>query len=157
MKSLLKIIFFVFLSVSLCGQDIPRKNIISIDGKEFSQQELSNGIVVFLASSLTCGYCLNEIPFFNHLAETYAEQKNIHFVVLLDNKRRYIEEYKSKDNLFYNQYWTVIPESFSYIKKIWKKKTFPEYHVFINGKLDKSFAYANNITRQEILDYLKSL
>lgn len=157
MKSLSKVILFVFFSINLLGQDIPKKSITSIDSKEYTQQELSNGIVVFLVSSLTCGYCLNEIPFFNHLAKTYAEQKNIRFIVLLDNKSKYINEYKSNYNLFYNQYWIIIPGSLAYIKKIWKKKTFPEYHIFINGELKESFAYANKITRQEVSDYLKSL
>lgn len=157
MKSLSKTIFFVFLSINLLGQDIPKNSIISLDSKEYTQEELSNGIVVFLVSSLTCGYCLNEIPFFNHLAETYTKQENIRFIVLLENKSKYINEYKSNDNLFYNQYWTIIPKSLPYIKKIWQKKTFPEYHIFINGKLKKSFAYANKITRQGVSDYLKSL
>ena len=157
MKALSKTIILICLSSSLLGQSIPKNSIFCLEGKEYTKQELSEGTGLFLVSSLTCGFCLNEIPFYNHIAETYSTSKNIRFVVLLDNNQKYINEYKSLGKLFYNEHWIVSSKSMSYIKKIWIKKTFPEYHIYINGKFKKSFAYANDETRKALTEYLKSL
>ncbi|MDY0282275.1 MAG: hypothetical protein RBR35_17140 [Salinivirgaceae bacterium] len=44
-----------------------------------------------------------------------------------------------------------------YTRKIWKEKVFPEYHVFFNGELIKSFAFSNKDTREEVYNFLKNI
>ncbi len=58
---------------------------------------------------------------------------------------------------FYNAKWILVPQSMKNIRRMWQEKVFPEFHVFENGKIVKSFAYSNKTTRRAIYDYLKTL
>ncbi len=79
------------------------------------------------------------------------------FVVLLENDAEYIQEFKRSNSAFYNEKWIVIPNGLKYSKKIWKEKVFPEYHIFFNGVLIRSFAYSNANTRAEINNFFKNI
>lgn len=151
----LLLLFVINVSVILHSQNLPKYTLTDLNKVTYTSDQLSKDSVLFLVSSLTCGYCLRELPFYNHLTEKYSTKMK--FVVLLENDAEYIQEFKRSNSAFYNEKWIVIPNGLKYSKKIWKEKVFPEYHIFFNGVLIRSFAYSNANTRAEINNFFKNI
>lgn len=149
------VLLFTLISLAVSAQFFSNKTITEINGEEYLLEDLYEEDVVFLIASLTCGYCLMEIPFYNQLSENFSHK--LKFVVLLENNTKYVEGYMESGKPFYDQNWIVTPQSMRTIRRMWKKKVFPEYHIYSKGKLIKSFAYSNKKTREEVYAFLKNL
>lgn len=154
-KLLAVLLLLTFITSVAFAQSFPKKSITDIKGNEYLVDDLCENKVIFLIASLTCGYCLMEIPFYNQLSKNFSHK--LKFVVLLENKTKYVDGYIDSKETFYNQNWIIIPKSMRTIRRIWKKKVFPEYHIYSNGKLVKSFAYSNKETREEVYSFLENL
>ena len=150
-----KIIIVLALLLSIIGNDksLPEISLTDINGNVISKAELEKENVFFLIASLKCGYCLKDIKYYNALINKYSRLTDFKFIVLLENDKNYIENFK-KTNEFINEKWTVIPSAEKYYTKIWKEELFPEYIIFKKGKLDKSFAFSNLQTMKRIKNYL---
>lgn len=132
--------------VALIDQDI-----VTLNGTIISKSILEQESVFFLVVSLHCGYCIRDISFYNELSKN--SKKDIHFIALFEDDSSYINKYKANKK-FLNDRWTVIPSAGFYYEKIWIKGLFPEYLIYENGELRKSFAFSNKLTRNHIKLYL---
>lgn len=113
----------------------------------------STETVVVLIASLQCGYCIKDIPYNNGLAEKY-KTTNRKFILLLEEKADAIVSnpfYKNISNV-----WMVVPDASMFYSMFWKKKIFPEVHIFYHGKLKKSFVSASSKTKERLENYLSS-
>jgi thiol-disulfide isomerase/thioredoxin len=149
-------ILFILISQSgSVAQELPHSDLVDRYGKIYTEKELSENNVFFLVVSLGCVYCVRDIPYYNSLAEKYAGLTDVKFVVLLQNNLNTIKNYKGRD--FFSENWIVIPEARDYYSKIWKKRSFPEYIVYLKGRRHKSFAYSSPKTKAKIEKYLAGL
>lgn len=118
---------------------------------EFYKMVKQPKLTLVLISSMNCGYCIMDIEFNNDLVNRYSSER-ISFVMLMQ------EDY---DFLVHNSYfqkisnkWSIVSSSGSIQKKIWKKEIYPEVHIFMNGKLIKSFVDASDRTKKRLVAYL---
>ena len=147
------IVLTLFLSINGKNQNLPEMSLTDIRGNVLSKAELEKENVFFLIASLKCGYCLKDIKYYNALINKYSQLTDFKFIVLLENDKNYIENFK-KTNEFIDEKWIVIPSAEKYYTKIWKEELFPEYIIFKKGKLDKTFAFSNLQTMKRIKNYL---
>ncbi len=138
-------------------QKMPFQTLTDIEGKSLQGDVLSTGNTFVLVASLTCGYCLRDIPYYNELADTYAG-KGMRFVVLLEDKQENIDNFRSKTGrLFFNGHWFIVPDAERFYTQIWRNNMFPEYFVYENGKQKKSFVFSNDKTKGNIEKLLDKL
>lgn len=93
------VLLFTLISSAASAQLFSYKTITDINRKEYLLEDLYEEDVVFLIASLTCGYCLMEIPFYNQMSENFSYK--LKFVVLLENKSKYVEGYMENEKPFY--------------------------------------------------------
>lgn len=146
-------ILLILFSIEGSNKKLPETDLIDINGTLISKKTLEKENVFFLVASLNCGYCIKDIKYYNALADKYSELTDFKFIVLLENDKNSIENFK-KTKEFVNDQWIVIPSAEEYYSKIWKKGLFPEYLIFKKGRLDESFAFSNLKTMKKIKTYL---
>ena len=107
--------------------------------------------IVFISSDF-CGYCLLDIPFNLELYKKYGDK--LQFISLYDNTEINDEEVekRTRNGLMSSKDipWTKYYSAQVTIDKIWRKKLFPQVHVYVNGKHQKAFVGATQKNKQEL-------
>lgn len=153
MKRFSLIVFGILSGMLSFSQSLPESDLIDLDEKVIRYEDLKSDTTFFLISSMTCGYCLRDIPFYNSITESLCRH-NTKFVVLIENSKEDIVRNKIT-RTFYNDNWIIIPDAMKMIRKIRKEKVFPEVVVFSDGQQIRSFAYSNSKTHKAIMVFLK--
>ena len=137
---------------------MPSVPLVDLQGGALDPQELRSGHLLLLVANTECGYCLRDVKFLNQLAEQYGDR--VRFVVLLDSFPKDIatsrELYADRFE-FYNEHWTVVPNAQKHVRRLWKKRMWPQYFFFADGKFKRHYIYPNAETYQQLKDYLCAL
>jgi thiol-disulfide isomerase/thioredoxin len=107
--------------------------------------------IVFISSDF-CGYCLLDIPFNLELFKKYGDK--VDFISLYDNVDLSADEVQKRTNngLMSSKDipWAKHYSAQATIDKLWRKKLFPQVHVYVNGKHHKAFIGATQRNKQEL-------
>lgn len=146
-----KVIYFIIgLIVSIsCTQRKYLSDVLpSVVAKEIT--------IVFISSDF-CGYCLLDIPFNLELFKKYGDR--VDFISLYDNVDLSADEVEKRTNngLMSSKDipWTKYYSAQSTIDILWRKKLFPQVHVYVNGKHHKAFVGATKRNKQELESTIK--
>ncbi len=156
-KIIILIIFNLLVFSRVNAQEFPER-LIDENDKSLAIDSLKPKNVVFLSTSFKNNACWGQVEFCNKISTEFADK--VVFVLLIEDTKRYaqqvINDYKGQAD-FYNDKWLLIPQSKQNIGRLSKKHILPEFHIFKNGKLVKSFAYATKKTERKLYEYLKTL
>lgn len=148
MQYLIKFIVYIFLFyfISSCSVIEKSKVLQNIDvscRKKIDGIRSSN-LSVLMISSTGCGHCIFNIENLNLLREKHY--KKIDFIVIYKESLEQIEDSRMK-----NLEWKKVTEFECLHKPLWKKSLFPEFHIFKENKLIKSF-YGISDEKTKIID-----
>ncbi len=101
--------------------------------------------VVVMITSLTCGYCVLNVPFFNKLKETYKQYEFIAFYE--DAEEKILNSKWEKLN------WKIVPNTDNGYTKFWRYEIYPEIQVYRKGKLT---ATIQGVNKKKIIKVLSA-
>ena len=122
-------------------------------GETISNDSICRGTTLLMITSYTCGPCIASIPTYNKIQESFP---HVFVFGILDNDSLYIEQFKEKNG---KEFWfpKVVDTDLTLSKKYWKKKLWPEYHIYYKGDRVKVISGASDKNYQKLFALLEEL
>ncbi len=144
-----------------CSANRQTVRLTSTENKSYDFKELTDNCVV-LIYSYECGYCLTGIPKYNKFKDELSNVENLRFVAFAEQSlEQGISDYPwTSDYLKEDLTWIKFVGYQDFYTKLWrKKKVFPEFIYFKDGKRKKTlpapYDYELEKFKQYILDQNK--
>ena len=123
----------------IIGNELPEFNLMSRNGKSFTNESLSGKVVYLNLWTIHCGACWAEIPALNKLDEVYNDNKDFVFIsVLLDEEEDLVKFLQQHPKLRTIDFDLIANEA-PFGNKDLKKTLSAPTHLFIDkyGKISK--------------------
>lgn len=97
-----------FEQIKRIGTDAPYLNLVSADGKVFSNDDLTGKVILVHFWFLTCGGCIIENPILNRIADTLKNEDDFQLIAFANNTNEELQHFLQSDSLFFGKRWSTI-------------------------------------------------
>ncbi len=149
-------IFILFIVLICCRTTYSQKknlcneNLVDYKGIKINNDSIKSGTTIFFITSYTCGWCIKSIPKYEKIKTEYPR---VNCIGILDNDSLFIENFKLKHK---QEFWftKISDPNLILATKYWKRKVWPEFHIYRNGKLIKRLVDASDETFNKLINII---
>jgi thiol-disulfide isomerase/thioredoxin len=139
----------------IIGKELPAFNLMSIEGKSFTNESLSGKVVYLNIWTINCGACWSEIPVLNKIDTVYNGNKDFVFISLLLDEEQDLSDFLQRRKIGWPIEFEVVANEAPFGNKDLKKSIPFPTHLFIdrNGKISKKLvgSFPDSKVQEEFL------
>lgn len=122
-------------------------------GNAIDSKKLKSETTLVIFTSYTCGACIKSIDKYKLIKKKYP---SVNMIAIMDHDSATISKFEKKTGIVY-PFIKVSDSNLEISNKFWKRRVWPEYHIYVQGKRKKVFVSAAESTHLRLDAYLNKL